>query len=69
MQTQLSGDRPSLHGWERMQSLGDQDKLQRMAAPEGSSLLCTLIATTWESPGLFSREARNPGGYAQISDF
>ena len=56
MQTQLNGDRTSLQGWERVQSLGDHDNLQSMASPEESSLLSTLIVITWESSDCFQEK-------------
>ena len=61
MQTQLNGDRTSLQGWERVQSLGDHDNLQSMASPEESSLLSTLIVITWESSDCFQEKPEIQG--------
>ena len=61
MQTQLNGDRTSLQGWERVQSLGDYDNLQSMASPEESSLLSTLIVITWESSDCFQEKPEIQG--------
>ena len=49
MQTQLNGDRTSLQGWEKVQSLGDHDNLQSMASPEESSLLSTWGCKDWDT--------------------